>query len=295
METRMEPYQTVAPRSNDANDTGRMVLGWRWATLVAIVVNVVFNALSEQLGGLGQSLPAITARYPNVFTPAGWAFSIWGVIYAAFLAYAIVGLLPSMRKQPLFDRTAMPLTFANLLASAWIIAFKSEVLVLSQGIIVAMLVLAGLMFNEAQRARREGRVSLWATVPFSLFLAWLSVATVAQTTISLVAAGWQGAPLSEPTWAAILSLIVMLLGLVIALRHRDFVLPLVFGWALIALWDVNQDVQRVEAGWSANVSLAAAIVSLTLALVVAAQHLLKIARRSAPMSTRKQMRKQLGP
>jgi len=254
--------------------------GWRWATLVAVLANVIFNAVSEtvlsQAGGLAQSLPAITGRYPNLFTPAGWAFSIWGVIYASFIVYAVAGLLPSMRRRQIFDHTAMPLTFINLLASAWIIAFKSEIFVLSQGLIVASLVLGGIAYREVQRSRREagaGRASLWMSVPFSLYLGWISVATIAQTTISFVAVGWApGATssLSEPILLATMSIVALGLGLVVAVAHRDFIVPLVFGWALVALWDAGRDVVRVEAGWAAKVALAAAIASLSVAVVTAA-------------------------
>ena len=181
---------------------------------------------------------------------------------------------------PLPSFTAMPLTFINLLATAWFIAFKSEIFVLSQGIIVAMLVLGGLAYREVQWARNAvgtARVSLWATVPFSLFLGWISVATIAQTTISFVAADWApsaASPISEASLLAVMSVVALGLSLVVAVTHRDFIVPLVFGWALIALWDAGRGVVRVEAGWAANVALAAAIVSLSVAAVLAARQAL---------------------
>ncbi len=265
----MMTSQTLAPVITKRTDIG---LWWRVTALVMVVANTAFNVVSERLGD--QSMRAITERYDNAFVPAGWAFSIWGIIYLAFIAYAVVGLLPKMRSQTLFDRTAMPLALVNLLASAWIIAFKAEIMGLSQGIIMAMVVLGALGYREVYRTRREGKVSGWALVPWSLFLAWVCVATIAQTTISFVAAGWDGAPLDGATWASIMMVVALVLCVALSFVHRDFVIPVVFGWALLALWDANRGVAAT--GTSADVALASAVVAFAVAFMLASQRVLRL-------------------
>ena len=158
-----KPFARALTRRTD------ITLWWRVAAIVMVVANTVFNAVSERSGD--QSMRAITERYDNAFVPAGWAFSIWGIIYVAFIVYAVVGLLPKNRTRRLFDRTAMPLALVNLLASAWLIAFRAEIMGLAQGIIMAMVVLGAIAYREVFRARRDAEVSGWALVPWALFLA----------------------------------------------------------------------------------------------------------------------------
>src|SRR5215217_2610940 len=80
--------------------------GRRVLALVAILANVAFNYVYSMLPLGLPDMKTASDRYPNLFTPAPYAFSIWGLIYLSWIVYAIVGLLPSRRENPLFDRTA---------------------------------------------------------------------------------------------------------------------------------------------------------------------------------------------
>jgi len=239
----------------------RTAITWRWLALAAIVGNIVFNYLSTALGLHGDTVGSVAQSYPSLFAPAPWAFSIWGLIYAAFLAWGVAGVLPRNYTVGLFDRIAPPLTLVNVLASLWIAVFEERLMVVSVAIIVLMLALACLMFVEAHRSP----LTRWVTVPFALFLGWISVATIANVTILLVAQGWRGGPIGEPTLAAIMTSVAGLLGVVIAVRFRDFVVPAVIAWAATALYLAN--LGRSEL--AADIALGAAIVNAATAASVA--------------------------
>lgn len=234
---------------------------WRWLALAAVVANVVFNYVSNAIGIHGETVGSVARSYPNLFTPAGWAFSIWGIIYAAFIVWSVAGVLPRTRSVALFDRLAPPLALANVLASLWIVVFEARLMILSVAIITLMLGLAAVMFVAAHRAA----LTRWATVPFALFLGWLCVATIANVTIMLVSLGWRGEGIGEPTLAAIMTVAAGVLGVVLAVRFRDFVVPLVVAWSAVALYTEN--VSRSEL--AADVALVVAVTSAATALSIA--------------------------
>src|SRR5262245_55981834 len=86
---------------------------WRWIAFLATVLNLAFNALAPHLPLGKGSILEITQRHPTLFSPAPYAFSIWGLIYLATLAYAIYQLRPGQRHVDAYDRMAKPLAALN--------------------------------------------------------------------------------------------------------------------------------------------------------------------------------------
>jgi len=210
---------------------------WRVIALSAIVANVAFNYATEYIDfGVG-GMVTLSQRYQNLFTPAGYAFSIWGVIYASFVAYAIVALLPSQRGRAIHDRLAPLLALANLLTSVWLVVFRMNWIPVSFVVIASTLVVAVVMYRRVIQAY-EARVLLtrWWTVPFAMFMGWLSVATIANASILLVALGWHGSPFTEPALAIAMLAVAGLLGFMVSVTVRDAVVPAVIAWAAIAIW-----------------------------------------------------------
>jgi len=235
---------------------------WRWLAAAVVVANIAFNYISN-VSGSAPSMEAITLRYDPAFTPAGYAFSIWGVIYFSLLVYAVVQLLPSQRAIRVYDRLAIPVIVANVLTSVWIVVFRSEMIGLSVGVIAATLVAAGVLFVTARRAIERGERSAWLTVPFSLLFGWLSVATIANAAIWLKSEGWSGGSLGEPTWAAIMVCVAGLLGLAVSFVSHDFLYPAVVSWAAIAIWSEH----RQESELLGTISLAVGIMLGTWAII----------------------------
>jgi len=113
-----------------------------------------------------------------------------------------------------------------------------------------MLVLLGaliLIYGQLWPAYRNATAGeRWTThLPFRIYLGWITVATIANTTIVLYGQGWRGAPLSEPLWAAIMIGVATLVGLVFALRFRDTAYTLVLVWALLGIYVKQQDAPLV--------------------------------------------------
>ncbi len=230
--------------------------GWRWTVLGTIILNTVFNNLYNLAGLPGKSVSQVSDTYHSLFTPAGYAFSIWGAIYLAFLIYAVYQLLPAQRHNRFFDRMAGPLIFANVLCMAWQVLFRNEFIGASVAVIIVTLCTAVAMQVIVRKETHNH--SLWLTVPFSLFLGWICVATIANVASWLLSMGWNGGPIAPETWAIIVIALALLVAILLSLAYRDFVVPLVIAWALAAIY--------VETLYNyagvANIALAGGIIGL---------------------------------
>jgi hypothetical protein len=213
---------------------------WRWLALLSVLISIFFVYLSQ---GMMASLPTIaevSQKYPTMFSPAGYAFSIWGAIYLSMLIYAIYQVLPSQRDEILFDRLAKPLIVVNLLAVAWIVSFRFEMMSISVLVIVGMLAASVIMLERVRDEVLRGDCSNWVSVPFSLLSGWLSVATIANVAILLVSLELQGSQLVQSILTILMITVASLLGVMVCFRCRDFIFPAVIMWACVAIFFARQ-------------------------------------------------------
>lgn len=208
---------------------------WRIAALVTVVTNVAFSYASEALAGPGQSVADVSDRYANPFTPAGYAFAIWGLIYGASLAYAVFALLPPQQQVRLHDRVAPWFTLLNAGAVIWLLSFSAGQLVLALVVSAVMLAASAVCYAMAtQHLQREG-LSVWWRAPFSLWLGWLAVASLANLNVVITAAGWDGMPLSATLWSALLLTSLAVAASIVNIVLGDGLVPLVVAWAATAI------------------------------------------------------------
>lgn len=241
----------------------------RWVALGALVANVAFTYLSQAMG-LGYGTNAeISDRYPSLFTPAGYAFSIWGVIYAAAIAYGVYQVLPGQRGNLTCERLAWPWAMLNLLSIGWLVAFSYERIALSLGILAAMLIVSSLLYDRAHAGFESRRLSAWGRVPFALTFAWLSVATIANTAVWLVSRGWRGGTFGEPSWTVAMVTFAGVAGFVVGWRFREPIYPAVIAWAAFGIWSARRLEHDLLANFALTVGVAMAMWTAVSALRMA--------------------------
>lgn len=206
---------------------------WRWLALASVIVNVAFNYLFAADGSMTQ----VTDTYRTVFRPAGYAFSIWGVIYLSWIVFCIYILRPAQLDNPAFESLSKPVIVSSVLSIAWITAFLNYYITTSLIIIATMLIVALIQFRNANRVVTNSSANKWIVLlPFSLYAGWLSVATIANSFIWVKAMGWAGTPQLEQAWAIGALTIAGIAGTAIGLQYRNPFFPLVIAWASLALW-----------------------------------------------------------
>ncbi|MDO7876841.1 hypothetical protein Q5H93_19000 [Hymenobacter sp. ASUV-10] len=246
------PDHYAAP---DLRPIGRL---WRLITLLAILANIVLAYLSNTGAFNGQSMGEVSAKYPTLLTPAGYAFSIWGLIYLGMVAYGIWQLLPAQRKLSLPDAVAQPLTLANLGSAAWVVLFAYEQILLSLGVMLLVLVSLIVAYGRARRRVLVDAAPAWVSVPLAIYLGWISVAATINIIIGLQNVGLAFSGGIPVLLAYVLIILIVVLALIMSRAFSAIVFALTVAWALVGIW-VVQLREIPELGWTA---LAGAVVAI---------------------------------
>jgi hypothetical protein len=213
-------------------DTVRQVV-----VIVAIIAMIVVNALANALPINGQNTGEISDRFSIYFVPAGYVFSIWGLIYLALAAFTIYQALPSQRDNSRLRRVGYLVALSSLANIVWIFLWHYEQFPLT--LLAMLLLLACLIAIYLRLGTGRTAVSTaerWLVrVPFSLYLGWITVATVANMTQVLEYVGWSGWGLSEEFWAVIMLLAATAIAGAVSLTRGDIAYMLVIIWAFVGI------------------------------------------------------------
>lgn len=209
-----------------------------WLTLLAIVGTFGVNIWSNLQPPGGQTIGEISnTQFAEVqITPANYAFAIWGVIYIGLLAFGYYQLLPAQRTDPRLRQTRLWLILACAAQAVWVLCFLSGQFWLS---VLAMLTILGALIRGYQAleiGRPVPRSARWGLqVPISIYLGWISVATMVNIAVALYSQGWNGWGIAPQGWTVLLIWIAAALGVWVSLRGQDKAFPLVISWALLAI------------------------------------------------------------
>jgi hypothetical protein len=204
------------------------------AVVVTVLATIAVNILADALPINGLNTAAISNTFHVYFVPAGYVFSIWGLIYIGLIAYAAYQALPSQRENPRLQATGWWVSLGGLANMAWIFFWHYLLFPLT---LVAMLVLLGTLI-VTYLALGIGRTvspaaETWAVrVPFSIYLGWITVATIANVSDLLVYLKWGGFEISSEAWMVIILAAVVLITALMNLIRRDAAYALVILWAL---------------------------------------------------------------
>lgn len=233
--------------------------------VIALALTIGFNGLSQALPLNGQTSAEIANRYPDLlYFPANYAFSIWGVIYTFLLFFVVYQALPSQRDAETSKQIGYGFVASCLFNVGWLAAFHYNLFPLSMILMLLLLVtLITIYIRLDIGGEPVSRRDKWLVhVPFSLYLGWITAATVTNASYVLTDAGWNGFGLSNEIWAVIMLTITGGIAAFIVLTRRDIAYGLVIIWAVSAIAVRHSQTQIVLI---AALTVSAAVAIMTLA------------------------------
>lgn len=218
--------------------------------MLATLITISFNGLANALPLNGQNTGEVSDRFQSLFVPAGYVFSIWGVIYIAILTFSVYQILPSHCDDPVINSIRGLFTLTCLANMSWLYLWHYEHFVFT---VLAMLVLLLSLIAIYLRLRigrdSVGAAKFWCLhVPFSMYLGWITVATVANISTVLVFLEWDGWGVSSEMWSLILLSVAAGISAVISITRGDPVYPLVIMWAFAGIAVKQSSVPVLAAG-----------------------------------------------
>ena len=240
---------------------------YAWTNLLMIVFLIFWNYYANTGQVFGRTVGEISARYANLFTPAGYAFSIWGIIFIALLGHGIFQVRRAYHPSPDSDfilRMGPWLLVANLGNVLWLSAWLLEYTGLSVQIMLGILLSLTLLVVRLDIAtkRRESAQEWAVVVPISLYAGWIAVATIANVSAYLAKLEWAFL-FSEMTWAALMVVVATALNGILLWQRRMRVYAGVGIWALLAVavrhWGALPILAGLAAGGAAFLLLGIAI------------------------------------
>ena len=238
----------------------------QFANLLSVILALTVNVLASVLPLNGQNTGEISDRFQVYFVPAGYVFAIWGIIYIGWIAFTIFQFRPSQKESPRLRRLGYLFALSGIFNSAWLFTWHYNIFGLG---VLVMLSLLGLLIASYLRLdvnrSSASRAEWWSVdLPFSVYLGWITVATVANVSDWLYLIGWNGFGIAALTWAVIMIAVASVLGLLMALTRRDagYLFVLVWSFVGIALKQVAAPNVVIAAWIGAGFMLVLAVYSL---------------------------------
>ncbi len=240
----------------------------RLSNIAAFIFTVLANGLAGSTTIIGgRNTAQVSDAYPTLITPAGYVFAIWGVIYVLLGVFVVFQALPSQKEKDYQKKIDWLFVLSSLFNAVWLFLWQSEYL--GWSVVVMFLLLASLIMVYLRLNIGKSVVSLREKlavhVPFSVYLGWITIASIANVAAALVSVNWDGFGLSPETWAALVVIVALVITLLVVAVRRDVAYGLVIIWALVGIavkQSGNQNIVIVAEASAAIVAIALAASTL---------------------------------
>lgn len=206
----------------------------KWINLLTILLAFLTNIISNILPINGETISDISNTYFKdvLIVPASYAFAIWGLIYLGLITLGFYQLLPSQER--ISKQLGYDLTWSSLAQILWVIVFQLRWFTLSLFVMIAILIPLILLYQRLNfNFPKLNLKRRWFILyPISLYLGWITIATIVNVALTLYALGWNGGFISPK----ICTILVMILATILAFWPKvNLIFKSVIVWALIAI------------------------------------------------------------
>lgn len=218
------------------------------------IIVIIFNALANILPFNNVTTGELSDSYPNIFVPAGFTFAIWGLIYLLLGIFAVFQLIDSLnnKNHDLIGEIGIWFIVSSIANSAWILAWHFKHIYISMFLMLVILISLIVIYLKLDIGIRKMpmREKLIYYIPFSIYLGWITVATIANVTALLVHINWSGWGLSDQLWTIIMVVIAILITLFFTYKKNDIYHSIVVDWALFGIL-----MKRLSLEWTSLIPL----------------------------------------
>ena len=209
----------------------------QFIVVVGVVAVLLINGFANALPLNGLTTGEISDRFQVFFVPAGYVFAIWGVIYLGLILYAFYHILPRNQNNPRLKNADILFGLSCVANVVWLILWHFLQFPLTILAMIALLLsLVGVYLLLGIGRSQVSSAEQWLVrVPFSVYLGWVSVATIANVTSVLDYLQWGGWGIAPQAWAIIMLVIGAVLAVAVGLTRADLAFMLVFIWAFIGI------------------------------------------------------------
>lgn len=234
----------------------------QWVVLFGTLLVFTVNTLANLLPINGLTTGQISDQFDVYFIPAGYVFSIWGLIYVLLLGFTIYQFLPTNRTDDKLRKIGWWYAAGCLANSAWLFTWHYQLFYLSFAFMAILFVTLYVIYQKLDIGLKTADIKtrIFVQIPFSIYLAWISVALISNFAILLAFSGWNAFGIPGSSWALILMVVAILLAMMTAFNRGDVFFLGVVIWALAGIAIKN---------WGITPVYEAAVASAILVLIIA--------------------------
>lgn len=214
--------------------------------LFSVILVLLVNGLSQSQRWNDTTIGEISDQYENLFTPAGYAFAIWGLIFLMLVAYALFQVRRaffSKKESPFIEQTSWWFSIANVCNASWVVAFTYDYVGLSVVIMLGILISLIQIIRNTNMERWDAPIEVIAFVwwPICIYVGWIAVATIANVSAFFASIDVTGDEFTQVVWTMVMITIAVIINaFMVWLRNmREFALVAV--WALVAIYMRHKD------------------------------------------------------
>jgi len=234
----------------------------RAVNVVAFILVVIVNVLANLLPLNGKTTASISDSYPTLIAPAGYVFSIWGLIYVLLLIFTVFQALPSQRGKPFLRRIGAFFLLSSIANVSWLFLWHYGQIALSVLPMFVLLISLILIYVRLQIGKSDASAmeKLGVRLPFSVYLGWITVASIANVAAAAVSLDLNGLGLGEVNWTVLVIIIALFITLGVIVTRKDIAYSLVLVWALVGIVVKQSDYPSIVL--TAEASVAVVLVTL---------------------------------
>ena len=205
---------------------------------ITLLGTITVNALANILPINGLQTGTISDTIPNLFTPIGSTFIIWGAIYLSLFISVIyqILILWNKEKREQLNVFGPYFIYANILNGVWIFAWHYLQIIPSLIVMFLLLISLIILYARITHTNEDLAYNMFIKFPISIYLGWITIATVANVTALLVSINWNGFGISPMVWTIGMIGVATLINIFVSISKQDIWFPLVGIWALYGIW-----------------------------------------------------------